>query len=491
MWGLLIFTGGLRAQALDPLDDWWLARTLERLEGWGVIPLEVNGPAVLTRQEVAGLVPSLYGEVGGRSDLVGSLREQVRRDLHQYRVAPSDRFLLAPTFALRLAPATEDLSEENLEGRTSFEGFNLAFGAGGTVGWDDWLTVSVRSELRFNRDGIFDRSRLDFLEANVRARLGALEIGAGLFPYWWGAGRHGTLILSTNADPLPALRVATTRSFRLPWILGYLGPTDLEYFLSKLEGDRRAPHPVFSGFRVTFSPFKNLQFGISETATFGGEGMRVSVVNVLGLLVGIHPDEVAEESNQLVGFDFRLRVPIPGQPVVLYGEVGAEDNLTVRNAYLWGFYLPSVGPLDRLALRVEYAQNWNRGQQLFFWYNHDAHRPGYRFHDRILGHRMGSDAQAISAELGILAFSGLHLAGGVSFERAGIGLPVHQQKNEYRFRSTYLPRGPVQLHFRYEFESINNRFVEPDGTVRGSDGFLKVAGDRDAHLFELSVVYRP
>ena len=96
---------------------------------------------------------------------------------------------------------------------------------------------------------------------------GNVTIAASTMDRWWGPGWDGSLILSNNARPMPALTIGRNRThaFETKW-LSWLGPWDLEVMFGQMEEDRVIPNTKFFGMRFTFRPFKSLEIGLSRSA---------------------------------------------------------------------------------------------------------------------------------------------------------------------------------------------------------------------------------
>ncbi|MDP6927758.1 MAG: capsule assembly Wzi family protein, partial [Rhodospirillales bacterium] len=76
---------------------------------------------------------------------------------------------------------------------------------------------------------------------------------------WWGPGWQGSLIMSNNARPIPALVLDrnSTHPFKTKW-LSWLGPWDLYVMWGQLESSRDVPDANFFGARLTFKPIPSL-----------------------------------------------------------------------------------------------------------------------------------------------------------------------------------------------------------------------------------------
>jgi hypothetical protein len=102
---------------------------------------------------------------------------------------------------------------------------------------------------------------------------GNYQIAAGTMDRWWGPGRDGSLILSNNAPPIPALTIDRnlTDAFETKW-LGWLGPWDLSVMFGQMESGRAVPDAQFFGLRFGFRPLTSLEIGLSRTAQWCGKG---------------------------------------------------------------------------------------------------------------------------------------------------------------------------------------------------------------------------
>ena len=252
----------------------------------------------------------------------------------------------------------------------------------------------------------------------LKTQILGLELGAGKESLWWGQGRHGGLFLTGNAEPLPMVRLTNPSPARLPFILKYLGPCRLDFFLSRLEEERAVPEPWLAGFRMDFRPFRTFEAGMTMMVMAGGEGRpEVDLGDLFGIFFGENESGDEDRSNRIAGFDFRLT--LPGWQV--YGEFGGEDEagwFPSKWAGLVGLYVPSLGP--SMDLRVEYADLAYNEEIGGAWYVHGAYTDGYTYKGRILGHHVGGDGRDLFAEVSLDLGSGSRARMGVDLEWRGL-----------------------------------------------------------------------
>ena len=89
----------------------------------------------------------------------------------------------------------------------------------------------------------------------VAARLGNWSASFGKVDRWWGPGWDGSLILSTNARPIPALSIdrRVPEPFESQW-LSWIGHWCFHSFIGQMEKVRTVPNPYLWGIRVDLAP---------------------------------------------------------------------------------------------------------------------------------------------------------------------------------------------------------------------------------------------
>ncbi|MGD8341537.1 MAG: capsule assembly Wzi family protein, partial [Gammaproteobacteria bacterium] len=157
------------------------------------------------------------------------------------------------------------------------------------------------------------------------------SVVAGLPERWWGPGMQGSLILSTNARPLPQIGVQrlSANGFDRPW-LRWIGPWSMTSFIGQFDDDRVVNDALLFGLRLTARPLPQLEFGLSRAAQLCGDGRPCGGSQFFDMLTGrdnagrrgLSKDE--EPGNQLAGFDFRWS--FANLPFAAYMQWIGEDS---------------------------------------------------------------------------------------------------------------------------------------------------------------------
>jgi hypothetical protein len=251
--------------------------------------------------------------------------------------------------------------------------------------------------------------------------LGNWSIGASTYDRWWGPGWDGSLILSNNARPIPSLVIGRNRThaFETKW-LSWIGPWDLQVMFGQLEEERAIPDAQFFGVRLNFRPLNGLEFGISRSAQWCGEGRPCDWSTFWDLLLGkdnIGDDDIGEDNepgNQMAGFDVRWTNMWFGTPVSLYGQMIGEDEAGgFPSRYLAQFGIEGSGITQgQTSFRwfleaagtscdvVKSEVRYNCG------YRQSIYESGYTYYGRIIGHGLDNDALVYSAGLVVVSSEG-------------------------------------------------------------------------------------
>ena len=249
---------------------------------------------------------------------------------------------------------------------------------------------------------------------------GNVTIAASTMDRWWGPGWDGSLILSNNARPMPAITIGRNRThaFETKW-LSWLGPWDLEVMFGQMEEERVIPNAHFFGMRFTFRPHPSLEIGLSRSAQLCGEGRPCGFDTYWDMFLG--KDNVGdagttpenEPGNQIAGFDARWSNTWLGTPMAFYAQIMGEDEAG-------GF------PSRYMGMGGVELTHWsNRSWNSYRWfaeiagvscdifdsnpghncaYNNSIYQTGYRYRGRVIGH--GAEGGALIGTLGMVMVTG-------------------------------------------------------------------------------------
>jgi hypothetical protein len=245
-------------------------------------------------------------------------------------------------------------------------------------------------------------------------KFGNWIVTAGAQDRWWGSGWLGSLILSTNARPVPAIALdrAVSDPFESKW-LRWIGPWRLTTFMGYMDGDRHDyDHPLLFGMRISARPLDGLEISLERTAQWCGEGRSCTWKDFWNLFTGhdnagenVDPD--SEPGNQLAGWDIRWASPIGDWNYAIYNQHTGEtiDNhipRPYRSLDLAGIETWGASPADGSSWRLgfEWANTrcggTENGEKLWdcAYNNNIFNVEGYRYKGRPLGHSIDGDGDS-------------------------------------------------------------------------------------------------
>ena len=396
-----------------PASDARLRADVSLLVDEGVFNLPVN-EWPLAREDVAQAVASVKAEDLAEPALLAAL--------HRVRavVAPRTDDNEWKVREVRLTAGEPGLlRNENTLGRENGE----LMATGGTVNSRYGITLALT--------GVVDPSdgkEVRFDGSDISIRWGNWVLSANQMDRWWGPGHDGSLILSSNARPVPAVSLDRYRS--VPWdipVLRWLGPWRFSAFLGAMETERAdVNRPAFGGMRLSFKPAPIFEFGLSRTAMFCGKGRDCDLGTLGRVLIGqdnVHRrglNEADEEpGNQMAGFDVRIVSPFRSLPIAIYGQEIGEDNSStgIPERYLGMFggetwFLLDSGSTVRA--HIEYANTkvkWYDSKVEYDWaYRQNIFFAGYRHYGRNIGHTTDADSETTSIQASVTRTDGSYWA---------------------------------------------------------------------------------
>jgi membrane-associated phospholipid phosphatase len=453
-----------------PLDS-WVYPALDRLAAMGLIDSGFAGMKPWTRLECARLVNEAQDQLadsGSQSDLAASLINTLEREFHSEAEGPSGmsngtmklESLYSRGEYISGQPLTDGFNfgqtQINDFGRPYGEGFNSVTGFSAYTTWGPWVGY-VRGEWQIApsvpalplsarqfvaaADGIPSLppataspsvQQFDLLEAYTGIAFDNWQMSFGKQTLDWGPGEGGSMMLSDNAEPINMFRIDRVSPFAMPGFLKFLGPMRAEFFIGQLSGQHffdtasgivgswtaaQNPQPLMDGWKLSFKPTENLEFGFSYTTMFGGVGTPATPRTFLQAILdtgGVLPDGNSKTSREN-GLDFAYRVPKLRNWLTLYGDGFAHDQIMFfldpkasplplgypdRAAWHAGIYIPKFPGLEKLDFRAEGAFTSNPwgprgGYDNGFYYTEDRYLSGYVNNGSLMGSWIGRAGQGV------------------------------------------------------------------------------------------------
>jgi hypothetical protein len=340
----------------------------------------------------------------------------------------------------------------------------------------DHLAINLQGTYAMDpADGKRFRADGSYLGINV----GNFMVSAGLMERWWGPGWDGSLILSTNARPVPGITLERNYSdpFATRW-LSWLGPWRASIALGEMEDDGLSvPRVRFLATRVNFRPKPWLEVGLSRTAQWCGGDRNCDWSTFVDMLTGrdnqVTEGGVADDQpgNQMAGYDLRLRSPWRALPVAVYTQWIGEDEAGGLPAKFLGLFGAEAWISTRagsLRLMAEYADttcNFTRQQPLYECaYRNSIYPQGYTHRGRPVGHWLDNDSRLFSAGA-ILSRANGDVAS-LTWRR----MELNRDGGAHAISASPLDVGNVELRFSRPFSA---------GTVRVGVGYGDPGGPSD------------
>jgi len=399
-----------------PLDS-WIYPAFDRLAALGVVDSGFAGMRPWTRSECIRLLGEAsepveeQGRGGPEADkLYRLLESEFREELEGENGDGRFHGRIESIYARATAISGEPLTDGNHFGQTLINDFGRPYqeGFNSVDGFSAWTTSGhwvgyVRGEyehspsapslsanaLQFisSIDGIPMTSlgtqisavnRFRLLDAYVGLTFENWQVSFGKQSLWWSPMTGGPLMFSDNAAPVNMFRISRVSPFKLPSILGWLGPIRAEWFLGQFAGhqfvfqtdtglvgqlgqslDRQ---PFLQGQKISLKPTPNFEFSVSVTTVFAGGPTPLTLHSLAKSYSisnnGLHQGSPEDPGDRRSGADFSYRVPGLRSWLTFYGEAFNEDEFSPvayprKAAILGGLYLSHFPGLSKLDMRVE------------------------------------------------------------------------------------------------------------------------------------------
>jgi hypothetical protein len=443
-----------------PLDS-WVYPALDRLTAMGYIGSSFEGLRPWTRMECARLVQESQDRIADAdndeseaSRLHRELRREFGAEMNLLGGGDNAELRLESVYTRSAEIAGHPLTNGYVFGQTIIndygrpyeQGFNNVSGAsawgeiGPFVGYvrgefqhapsapplSDSERIAIQdAQLLPNEPPatpISNIDRMDAVEAYVGMNFGDWQVSFGKQAQWWGPDASGPMIFSNNAEPVMMFKVDRVSPFKLPWVLGLMGPIRAQFFLGQLQGHHFlfgtnglvgsyattvSPQPMILGYKLSFKPTPNVEYGLSLTRVFAGEGAPFTFHKFEQAMFG-HNGPSGSSSDPGDGrteFDLSYRLPGMRKWATFYADGFSEDQISPlaywdRSAWVSGIYFPQLPKIPKLDLRLEggYTDLPIGGAvgHAYFYFNY-RYRDGYTNWGNLLGNWMGRQAQVAQA----------------------------------------------------------------------------------------------
>ena len=223
-----------------------------------------------------------------------------------------------------------------------------------------------------------------FLEAYVSAQVLNHVISFGKQDQWLGPAQGASMAFSNNAQNFYAFEINRIEPLNIPLLSRVTGPFRYEFLVGALRGHTFMPNPAYEANpspnianvinpgdpwvhveKVSFRPYRDLEFGFERTAIFGGEGHQpVSLHSFFRSFFSITAGNSAQKNGttdpgaRFGAFDFSWRLPYVRNWLTLYSDSEVHDDISPidaprRAAVRPGLYLSHVPGIPKLDMRVE------------------------------------------------------------------------------------------------------------------------------------------
>jgi hypothetical protein len=444
-----------------PLDS-WIYPALERLIAQGYINDAILGMRPWTRMECTRLIeeaqdrlPEVASTPPGTERLIDALAKEFAFELEAHGGVNNRQLRIESVYTRFTGISGQPLTDGYYFGQTIINDFGRPYseGVNNVTGFSGWASsgrfaVYVRGEYQHApsvpalpdpaREFIATHDTLPLppstpapsvdqfrlLDTYVAMNFENWQLSFGKQSLWWGPGEGGSMMFSDNAEPVAMFRVNRTTPFKLPSVLGWLGPVRTEFFVGQLSGyefiftpsglvgqfgrplDRQ---PFINGQRISFKPTANLEFGVSRTTVFSGEGYPLTWNSFFRSVFSTENKGTFGTSrkpgDRRSGMDFAYRIPKLRNWLTLYVDGFTDDQFSPigyfdRSAWTGGIYLSRIPRVPNMDLRVEgtYTDNPIGGNVGFgFYYQNGTWRSGYRNRENLIGSWIGRDGQGAQA----------------------------------------------------------------------------------------------
>jgi hypothetical protein len=264
-----------------------------------------------------------------------------------------------------------------------------------------------------------------FLEAYLSYQYLNHVISIGKQDEWMGPGQGASMAFSNNAQNFYTFEINRIEPLKVPVLSRLAGPFRYEFVLGALRGHTLMTNPAYEGNpssgapnvinpgdpwvhveKISFKPYKDLEFGFERTAIFGGEGHSpVTLHTFLKSFFSLTAPQSQvkngrnDDGARFGAFDFSWRLPFVQKWLTLYSDSEVHDDVSPidapRHASVRpGLYLSHVPGLPRLDVRFEGVSTdppdpRSYGGIFMYWEN--IEKQGYTNQGQLFGDWIGRE----------------------------------------------------------------------------------------------------
>ena len=205
------------------------------------------------------------------------------------------------------------------------------------------------------------------LEANLSYHLLGHEISFGKSDHWMGPDQGASMLWSDNAEDIYQFQIDRVEPLRIPLLSRLTGPFRYDFFVGSLKGHTDPNDPWVHVEKLSFKPYRDLEFGFDRMVVWGGKGHEpITLHTFLKSFFSFQNVTAAEKLSRsdpgarFGTFDFDWRLPHLQKWVTLYSDSLVHDDVSPisaprRAGVHPGIYLAQFPGLHQMDLRVEGA----------------------------------------------------------------------------------------------------------------------------------------
>lgn len=494
-----------------PLKNWggfsvyrsWVYDALEKIVLAGLADQVLLNSKPLSRVEAARIVAQAvrrlewdkYGDYNHRGyleDLIYQLVKEfgpelaemgIRTPLNKeanpgfFGIQPIDHAQFGIAFAGRKQAVVNNF------GRSASKGGNPNSTLDGRLHVGDFFSLYYQPEFAWDKNSYQGRLRTGY----GKLTLWDTELTVGRESIWWGPGFRGSMSFSNNAFPLDQIRLSSAEPFRLPWLLGYLGPVKASLLIAQLDEHRELPHAKVGAWRLNWAPSRFVEMGFNRVFQFGGQGRpSINPGQFFKLLFnqGSDSQNTPLNVNNLFSFEGTLRVPdieryiLIARDASFYFDFGWDDSkfglfVPDKPGGLVGTYLTGIFGDPKLDLRIEYAKTSD------IQFTHATYLSGFTNRGSVLSHFIGTKGDDLYARVTRWISPDLLLGFQMSRSHIGGTAPAHlgpslTQSQSFGYDVSYRLSPASSFSLGYDFA----RLKKEDRTSGAAIG-----NSKNDHLF--------